>query len=101
MSFEEIKLKLKDKNILLLPRDELDGILSASQVLVDKDTLMSDRIRILKSGDSVFVQEITARDELSIRMMDSFEEANLLVEKRMETYERMWDGCGCKVNYYE
>ena len=101
MNFEEIKLKLKNQNILLLPKEELNEILSRTQVIDDRNTIISDHIRILKTEDSVYVQEITAKDELSIRQMESVEKAEELVESRMETYERMWDGCGCKVNYYE
>ncbi len=101
MDFKEIKLKLMNQNMLLLPSDDLDVILSNTEVIDDKDTLMSDHIRILKDNDAVFVQEITNKNELSIRKMESAAEAELFVEKRMETYEKMWDGCGCKVNYYE
>ncbi len=101
MEFKEIKLKLMKQNILLLPSDNLDVILSNTQVIEDKDTLMSDHIRILKDDDDIFVQEITNKNELSIRKMESAEEAEKFVEIRMETYEKMWDGCGCKVNYYE
>jgi hypothetical protein len=23
------------------------------------------------------------------------------VQRRLEQYERMWDGCGCRIDYYE
>jgi len=32
--------------------------------------------------------------------MKNKKEADLFIDERMETYDRMWDGCGCKVDYY-
>lgn len=36
-----------------------------------------------------------------LRLLGGPEEARAFVEKRLEEYERMWDGCGVKVEYYE
>ncbi len=101
MNFKEIKLKLTDQNFLILPAENLAVILSGTKVIEDKDTLMSDHIRILKDDDGFYVQELTNKNELSLRKMESEADAEKFVESRMETYEKMWDGCGCKVNYYE
>jgi hypothetical protein len=101
MKIDEVVEKLKDQNFLILPKENLEEILAHVSILEDKDTLMSDHIRILKWNDVILVQEITSKNELAIRIVDSIEQANHFVGERMETYERMWDGCGCKVNYYE
>jgi len=29
------------------------------------------------------------------------ETAAKFVEERLDIYEKMWDGCGCKVKYYD
>jgi len=34
------------------------------------------------------------------RLLGDAEEARAFVERRMEEYERMWDGCGVKVEYF-
>ncbi len=34
-------------------------------------------------------------------IFDGVEAAQEFVAARLETYERMWDGCGCKVDYSE
>ncbi len=31
---------------------------------------------------------------------EDLEAARRFVEDRMETYERMWDGCGCRIDYH-
>jgi hypothetical protein len=28
------------------------------------------------------------------------DEVRRFVRERLEAYDRMWDGCGCKVDYY-
>ena len=101
MMFDEILKKFEDQKIVLLPKIRLDEILEATDVLEEKNTLVSDKIRILKYEDNIIAQEITSRDELALRLMSSLEEAEEFVANRLDVYEKMWDGCGCKVNYYE
>ena len=45
--------------------------------------------------------EAPSRDARVGRLLGSREAVRRFVEKRMEEYERMWDGCGVKVDYYE
>jgi hypothetical protein len=101
MKIDEIIEKLKKQKPLILPLNNLDEILNQVLVIEDKDTLMSDHIRILKWNENILIQEVTSKNELSIRIVESVEDANRFVNERMETYERMWDGCGCRVNYYD
>jgi hypothetical protein len=101
MKIDEIVEKLKTQQLLILPIENLDEILIQVSILEDKDTLMSDHIRILKWNSIILIQEITSKNEIAIRIVESIEHASKFVSERMETYERMWDGCGCKVNYYE
>jgi hypothetical protein len=44
--------------------------------------------------------EQPAPDERAVRRFASHEEANQFVQQRLKDYERMWDGCGCKIDYY-
>jgi hypothetical protein len=36
-----------------------------------------------------------------IRRLTGAGEARALVARRLETYDKMWDGCGCKVDYHD
>ena len=69
--------------------------------MIEKDTFISDKIRLLKIDNELIIQEKTTKDELLIRSVKSKDEAEKLISERIEIYEKMWDGCGCKVNYYE
>jgi hypothetical protein len=84
---------------LELDQEELAALLEAAEVIRDADTCLAGRIRILEIDDVVMVQEQTQQGEILVRRVDTVDAANALVDDRLATYERMWDGCGCKVDY--
>ncbi len=100
MDFSKLNIVLLRKNYLMITEIELNELLLKSQIIVEKDTLISDKIRLLKHNNQLILQEKTTKDEYLIRMVKSVEEGEELIKQRMEIYDRMWDGCGCKVDYY-
>ncbi len=38
--------------------------------------------------------------ERVVRLLADDTEVRRFVQERMSQYERMWDGCGCRVDYY-
>jgi hypothetical protein len=101
MNINKIISSVKQKKYSSISKVELDELLSQSSILIEKDTYLSDKIRLLKIDDELIIQEKTTKDELLIRLVKSKEEAEKLISERLEIYEKMWDGCGCKVDYYE
>ena len=67
----------------------------------EEDTCISGMIRILRLRNTVLVQEETQEREIVVRIRPTVEAAEEFVAGRLEIYERMWDGCGCKVDYSE
>jgi hypothetical protein len=98
---EYILKSLSIKGKIFLPFDELDRILSFSEIKFEKNTLISDFIRILKINGKIIVQEKTDKDEVALHLVVDEQEAEKLINERLDTYEKMWDGCGCKVKYYD
>ena len=47
----------------------------------------------------VVVQEQTSQGQLLGRVLPSVDEANRLVDDRLAAYDRMWNGCGCRIDY--
>lgn len=78
----------------------LDEVFKDFHIIFEADTGLSDKIRILEKDDRYFIQETTNKNEILFRRMKNLTEAKGLVKHRMEIYEKMWDGCGCKVDYY-
>ncbi len=91
---------LKRKPRVVVTRSELDELLSSATVVREEDSCISGMLRILRLQDgAILVQEETPAREVLVRTRPSLEAAEAFVRGRLEVYERMWDGCGCKVNY--
>jgi hypothetical protein len=101
MNLEKIISTAKKNKYSIINREELENLLSQSQTIIEKDTHISDKIRLLQMDNNLIIQEKTTKDELLIRFVKSKKEAEDLIEQRLEIYDKMWDGCGCKVDYYE
>ena len=101
MNIEKILSTAKKNKYFLINREELEKLLLQSETIIEKDTHISDKIRLLKLDDDLIIQEKTTKDELLIRMVKTKKEAEELIEQRLEIYDKMWDGCGCRVDYYE
>lgn len=101
MDASEIFNKAHNTNYLIIDEGELKTVLDNSEIIRVKDTYLSDFIRVLKYDEKLFVQETTFKKEILIRKMDSMKDADFFVQERLDFYERKWDGCGCKIDYYE
>lgn len=101
MNHSRIISSCKKKKYLIINESDLIELLSLSKLIIEEDTHISDKIRLLKIKDELVLQEKTTKDEYLIRIMSTQKEAEELIKERFEIYNRMWDGCGCKVKYYE
>jgi hypothetical protein len=88
-------------SILALDEGDLAGLLEVADTLRADDTCLAGWIRVLAVGGQILVQEETLDKEILLRRLDSREAAERFVEHRLSTYERMWDGCGCKIDYHQ
>jgi len=101
MEAKEIFNKALNSNYLILDETDLKTVLDNSEIIRIEDTHLSDFIRILKYNEKLFAQEKTFKNEILIRKMDSMKDVDFFVQERLDFYERKWDGCGCKIDYYE
>ncbi|WP_337866216.1 hypothetical protein [Ignavibacterium sp.] len=101
MSIKEIITATNENPVVILQKDELDILLACSTIIKEVDTCLADFIRIFKYNNDNFVQEISDKNEILLRKMNSIEDADKFVKERLDFYDRKWDGCGCKINYYE
>ena len=101
MQVKEIFNKALNSNYIIIDEAELGLILGNSEIIRTEDTHLSDFIRILRYDDKILIQEITFKKEILLRKINSLDEADNFVQERLDFYERKWDGCGCKIDYYE
>lgn len=92
--------ELKKVSAYLMSPQKLDDLLKSVEIILERDTLISGYIRILKYENNYITQETTDKNEVVLRLYDSKEKAEALVMDHLDTYDQMWDGCGCKVDYY-
>lgn len=101
MNLDRIISSVKKKKYLIISQPELNELLSQSKMIIEENTYISDKIRLLEFENDLIIQEKTTKDEFLIRNVKSKKEGEELIKERLEIYNRMWDGCGCKVNYYD
>ncbi|GIK23413.1 MAG: hypothetical protein PHY57_13465 [Ignavibacterium sp.] len=101
MITEEIFSKALNSKYIIIEEHELHTVLKDAEILREENTYLSDHIRLLKYNDILFIQEITFNKEVLLRKMDSMKDADSFIQERLDYYERKWDGCGCKIDYYE
>lgn len=100
MKIKELITRAKKKAYLKINEKDLELLLSKCKVVEEKDTLISGKLRLLSFQNNLFTQEQSDKGELLVRFMTNKEEAKEFIDERMETYDKMWDGCGCRVHYY-
>ena len=100
MRAEDLIAGLHHRGLVAIDRGTLLELIDAADVLREEDTHLAGWIRILALGDSILVQEETPKGEVLVRRMPSRECADSFVDLRIQSYERMWDGCGCRIDYY-
>lgn len=101
MTIEEFLGKVAAGGTVPLSASDWDGLSPLlSEVERHKTQLAGDLI-IVQAPEGLVAVESPSRDARVARLLGDPEEARAFVEKRMEEYERMWDGCGVKVDYYE
>jgi hypothetical protein len=101
MNLERIISSIKKKKFLIISEPELNKLLSYSKIIIEENTYISDKIRLLECNHELLLQEKTTKDEYLLRVMKTKKEAEEFIKQRLEIYNRMWDGCGCKVDYYK
>ena len=91
--------QIQEQEIVSLDPEDLPKLLAVADTIRADDTCLAGWIRILSIEGRLLVQEQTPAGEVLLRRLASREGAERFVERRLADYERMWDGCGCKIDY--
>jgi 2,4-dienoyl-CoA reductase-like NADH-dependent reductase (Old Yellow Enzyme family)/thioredoxin reductase len=95
MRNHELISTLRRYRLLSLHPGELPGPLATAQVVRADATCVAGCIRILAVDDLILVQEETADGDLLVRYLPSLERAQVFVERRLDSYSRLWHGLSC------
>lgn len=101
MTEQEFIEKIQGGGTVPLSREEWESVSDAFEVVERHNTQLAGDLLIIRVGGELAALEAPSRDARVARLLGGEEEARAFVGRRLEEYERMWDGCGVKVEYYE
>jgi len=101
MNVEELKERIRRGGTVPLSATEWEEVSGHFPVAERHQTQLAGELLLVRMGEDLVALEAPSRDARVARLLGSPEEARAFVARRMEEYERMWDGCGVKVDYYE
>ena len=101
MTFQELKAKILQGGTVPLTASEWEELAHRFPVVERHPTQLAGDLLIVGLDDALVAVESPSRDARVARLLGGEDQARAFVARRMEEYERMWDGCGVKVNYYD
>ena len=101
VSAEDFRERLASGGTVPLSAEEWDYLAGEFPVEERHPTQLAGDLLIIRVGEDLAAVESPSRDARVARILGGPEEVRAFVTRRMEEYERMWDGCGVKVDYYE
>ena len=101
MTLEELGKRLAEGGIVPLAVEDWDALAPSFESLERHDTGMAGTLAILRGPMGLVAVEEPARGQRAVRSLADHAAARAFVEERLATYDRMWNGCGCKIDYFE
>ncbi len=94
--------RLSEKNVAKILNEEASELLNAYPIEKEHETGIAGPIKILKIEDESkkLIVELDQKNNYFIRFVDA-QDVQEFVSERLSIYDKMWDGCGCKVFYDE
>lgn len=100
MTPEDLRRALLSEPIVRLAAAEWEAVAPAFEEIERHHTVVAGSLVIIRVGGTLAAVEQPRPDQRVVRRFDHDDAMRAFVRERMDTYERMWDGCGCKVDYY-
>lgn len=100
MDVKTLWLRLSSEGIVRLARAEWEEVAGAFPELERHDTHLAGDLVIVGDADGPVAVEEPDAETRVLRRLSGPGDVRRFVQDRLETYERMWDGCGCKVEYF-
>ncbi len=100
MTVDDLSRRLEMETVIRLSKAEWEELRSALHEVERHATFLAGALVIVRDDHGPIAVEEPSSGERVLRRLADDEEVRRFVKERLETYERMWDGCGCKVEYY-
>lgn len=101
MTVQELTDRLQGGEVVVFETEAWNALATSFDEVEVHDTHFYGNIRVMRGrGPGLMVAEEPRATERVVRLLDDEEAVAQFVAARMKTYDRMWDGCGCKVDFY-
>ena len=97
----ELEKRIAKHEIAVLETADWTAMADAFDEVERHDTVMAGPLVIIRTAHGLAAVEQPTPSERVVRLVGSAAAAQQFVTGRMAQYERMWDGCGCRIRYYE
>ena len=101
MRLGDFLVRLAEGGTVPLSAGEWAELAAEFPVVERHETQLAGELLVVRIGKDLAAVEAPSREARVARLLGGAAEARAFVERRMEEYERMWDGCGVKVDYFE
>jgi predicted aminopeptidase len=99
MSPEQLVSRLDGESIVRLAAADWDALAPRFTLVERHDTFLRGDLLIVRTPAGLAAVESPSTGDRVVRRLASEEAARRFVADRLETYERMWNGCGCRIDY--
>jgi hypothetical protein len=100
MDLQSLLNKLDISDFIQISDTQLVELIESLKMVFEEDSMISGFIRIFEVNSLFIFQEQTPKDEILIRIFNNETEADNLIQNRLDIYEKMWNGCGCRIDYF-
>jgi len=101
MDVDGLLERLRVGEVVAVPRDEFDTLSAAFAYERTVDTGLAGPIHVVHVDDLWAVVEFPRRSvDVAVRPLADADEVDAFIDDRLAVYEKMWDGCGCRPDYW-
>jgi hypothetical protein len=100
MTVQEFREKVGAGGTVPLSASEWEEISTHFPEVERHNTQLAGDLLIVRMGEEMIAVESPSREARVARLLGGGDAVQAFVDRRMEEYERMWDGCGVRVDYH-
>jgi hypothetical protein len=96
---ESVRASLADGQSMRVSADDWAAMAASFPEIERHATGVAGDLLIVRTGAGLAAVELPTDAERIIRPLADAEAARRFVDERLAQYERMWEGCGCRIDY--
>jgi hypothetical protein len=100
MEAKDLPDRLRDEPVVDLSAEDWAAVAADFEEIERHDTGIAGDLILIRTPAGPAAVERPSPGRRVVRVFPDEDAMRRFVAERLELYERMWDGCGCKIDYY-